>query len=248
MESNETSHFLVPAFQFGAPNERVLLEKDTVSITVDGNVYDGNGDVWLELLPRAGIYIYAEFQEIPPLVTMRIGGGEKEITSFAFGKREFPGDFVELGGDVSNGKMTLKWSPESEPLIGVGDDATSIHCIVFHLFNFKDITGSTTNIIELAAGSWKVELRSLVETLDCLRLFFSFAKGISCEPICAVGFDNSNTRVWESWSAPKEPWYSPTSWIDQYHREQLPCLFPGFMRRWEDGNWRDALHEVIYWY
>jgi len=285
MEINNTSNSLVPAFKFGVPNERVLLAKDTVSITVDGNVYDGNGDVWLELLPRAGIYIYAEFQEIPPLVTMRIGGGEKEITSFAFGKREFPGDFVELGGDVSNGKMTLKWSPESEPLIGVGDDATSIHCIVFHLFNFKDITGSTTNIIELAAGSWKVELRSLVETPDCfkklkseggyglthigclkkpdgssfsgkeagetldaLRLFFSFAKGISCEPICAVGFDNSNTRVWESWSSPREPWYSPTSWLDQYHCEQLPCLFPGFMRRWEDGNWRDALYEVIYWY
>ena len=169
MEINNTSNSLVPAFKFGVPNERVLLAKDTVSITVDGNVYDGNGDVWLELLPRAGIYIYSEFQEIPPLVTMRIGGGEKEITSIALGKREFTGDFVELGGDVSNGKMTLKWSPESEPLIGVGDDSTSIHCIVFHLFNFKDITGSTTNIIELAAGRWKVELRSLVETPDCFK-------------------------------------------------------------------------------
>lgn len=285
MVINKTSNSLVPAFEFGVPNQSVLLAKDTVTINVDGKAYDGNGEVCLELLPRAEVYIYAEFQEIPPLVTMRIWGGEKEITSFVFGKREVPGDFVEGGGDVTKQKVTLKWSPESEPLIGVGDDATSIHRLVFHLFNFQDITGSATNIIELAAGSWKVELRSLVETPDCfkklmyeggyglthigclkktdgssfsgkeagetldaLRLFFSFAKGVSCEPICAVGFDNSNTRVWESWSSPREPWYSPTSWLDRYHREQLLCLFPGFMKLWEDKNWRYALHEAIYWY
>ena len=25
-------------------------------------------------------------------------------------------------------------------------------------------------------------------------------------------------------------------------------LFPGFMTRWENGDWREALREVIYWY
>lgn len=86
------------------------------------------------------------------------------------------------------------------------------------------------------------------EELQALRFFLSFAGGMWCNPICAVGFDNSNTRVWELWSSPKEPWHSTISWFDPHHCEQIAGLFPGFMKHWEDQNWREAFHEVIYWY
>jgi hypothetical protein len=87
------------------------------------------------------------------------------------------------------------------------------------------------------------------ELLRALRFFLSFAKGIWCEPVCAVGFDNSGDHVcWELWSSPREPWHSPYSWFDPHHCEQLVDLFPGFMAKWNHEDWREALHEVIYWY
>ena len=86
------------------------------------------------------------------------------------------------------------------------------------------------------------------ECLSALRFFLSFAKGECCEPICAVGFDASGNRVWESWSSPREPWHVPLSWFDPHNGSQLATLFPGFMKRWETDDWREALHEVIYWY
>lgn len=71
---------------------------------------------------------------------------------------------------------------DSEPIIGIGDDTTEIHHIVFHLFNFKEIFGMSTttekintdigtNIypiyhVSLKTDNWTVELRSLVESND----------------------------------------------------------------------------------
>lgn len=84
--------------------------------------------------------------------------------------------------------------------------------------------------------------------LTALRFFLSFSKGMWCNPCLAVGFDDKEKRVWEAWSSPKGHWASPISWFDPQHCEQLVNLFPGFMAKWENKNWREALREVIYWY
>jgi hypothetical protein len=84
--------------------------------------------------------------------------------------------------------------------------------------------------------------------LKSLHYFLSFAKGGWCEPMCAVGFDELNNRVWEFWSPPREPWYSPSSWFDPHRGDQLAALYPTFMEKWKSDDWRDALEEVIYWY
>jgi hypothetical protein len=86
------------------------------------------------------------------------------------------------------------------------------------------------------------------EMLTALRFFFSFSKGIWCNPCLAVGFDDKENKVWEAWSSPQGHWASPISWFDPHHCDQLVNLFPGFMTKWKDENWRKVLREVIYWY
>ncbi len=84
--------------------------------------------------------------------------------------------------------------------------------------------------------------------LKALRFFLSFAKGGWCEPICAVGYDASGSHVWECWSSPIEPWYTSLSWFDPHNSSQMVVLFLGFMTRWANEDWREALREVLYWY
>jgi len=84
--------------------------------------------------------------------------------------------------------------------------------------------------------------------LEALQYFLSFAKGDWCEPVCAVGYDDSGNHVWECWSSPRESWHTQLSWFDPHNSAQLAVLFPGFMTRWENDDWRKTLHEVIYWY
>ena len=271
----------VPAFEFGNLNQSVVLAKDTVVIEIDSNTYTGNGEVRLDLLPRANVHVYGDFQGIPSTIALNCMFNHKKISSLSFGGMAIPGFRLDIGGDANQETMTLKWSPKSEPIVGIGDDSTTMQRLVFHLFNFKDILGTAN----LGTNDWQVELRPLTETSDrfkklkaeggyalthigclrktdgsnfsgkeaaeklrALRFFISFAKGIWCEPVCAVGFDKSDNRIWESWLSPRESWHSPISWFDPHHCEQLANLFSGFMMRWDDENWRDALREVIYWY
>jgi len=90
--------------------------------------------------------------------------------------------------------------------------------------------------------------RNAGEVLETLRFFLSFAKGGWCNPVCAVGFDESGAMAWESWSSPSDSWNSPGSWFDPRHCEQLVEAFPGFYDRWQNEGWRSALRESIYWY
>jgi hypothetical protein len=86
------------------------------------------------------------------------------------------------------------------------------------------------------------------DILNALRLFFSFSKGMWCNPCLAVGFDDKENRVWEAWSSPQGHWNTPISWFDPHHCDQLVNLFLGFMTKWENEDWREALQKVIYWY
>lgn len=90
--------------------------------------------------------------------------------------------------------------------------------------------------------------KEVIDILNALRFFLSFAKGVRCSPVCAVGLDTAENRVWESWSSPQGLWRSSFSWFDPHHSSQLASLFPGFMKRWTDKDWHEALVEVIYWY
>lgn len=84
--------------------------------------------------------------------------------------------------------------------------------------------------------------------LDYLVEFFSFANGYSCKPICPVGFDENDNRVWELWSSPKEFYIYTPSWFDIKHSSQIEDFFPLFFKKINNNDWKDALLEIIYWY
>lgn len=73
--------------------------------------------------------------------------------------------------------------------------------------------------------------KEATEILNILGVFLSFVKGGWCAPVCTVGFDNHNQRIWEVWSSPREPEHYASSWFDIHHGSQVESLFPVFMER-----------------
>lgn len=84
--------------------------------------------------------------------------------------------------------------------------------------------------------------------LIMLNHFLSFARGAWVEPVCPVGFNRANERVWAEWSTPHNAWNSNDTWFDAHHATQLETLFPLFLRLWQRPGWHDTLHEVLYWH
>ena len=294
---NTDEYKLEPVFDFDACESSVLLNQGQAEIRIDGNIYTGDGEVRLDLLPRGRLHFYGRFQGLPLDDALMPITGQKKISSFSINGCQVQGFAVNIGGGETSQEMTVKWCASTEPVVGLGDESTQMIRVVFHLFNFTDLIGTQRSMeqigtsmnaiehVDLACDGWKVELKSLLSTRDnikalkaeggyclthvgslekadstpfsgkdaddhlkALRFFLSFAKGGWCEPICVVGYDASVNRTWECWSSPKEPWHTPPSWFDPHNSSQMVVLFPGFMTRWANEDWRKALHEVIYWY
>jgi len=288
---------LEPLFHFNTDESSFTIHQSQAEICINQITYTGAGDVRLELLPRASIHCYGYFKGVPVKDSLYVHSGQATISSFSINGCQIEGFRLSSGGTSDLQEFNLKWCPKSEPINGIGNDSTQMTFLIFHLFNFIDLSGTRRSNerdgatmhpiehVDLICDEWNIELKSLpstrgnIKTLkeeggyrlthvggikkadgisftgkeatDCLqavRFFLSLAKGGWCEPICAVGFDTSDSRVWESWSSPREPWHVPFTWFDARNGIQLASLFPGFMEKWKNSDWSEALHEVIYWY
>jgi hypothetical protein len=283
---------LEPLIDFKTNTSSMLLHKSNAEVCINGNIYRGEGEIHLELLPRATICAYGSFQEISAK-----DSEELNISSFKINNRKIDDFLLSPKINHDSGKQKLKWHVASEPIEGVGDKSSKISYIDFHLFNFVDFINSEVtkendgtkkdNIkyVDLVCDEWHIELKSLISShensqlikevggyqlthigrvrkkdntlfsgqkarqfLEALRIFLSFAKGGWCEPICSVGFNESDMRVYELWNSPIEPWHKFKSWFDSRNSSQLEKFFPFFMNKWRDDEWKQDLHEIIYWY
>jgi len=91
----------------------------------------------------------------------------------------------------------------------------------------------------------------LVELLNCLHYFLSFALGRWAGVALPVGFDTDGNRVFEEWGlriTADGPWRGGTSWFDSHHSELLPQIFPGFVTLWMSKLWQKPLSDALYWY
>jgi hypothetical protein len=90
------------------------------------------------------------------------------------------------------------------------------------------------------------EARSL---LDALYYFFSFCMGKWSAPALLVEFDTSGNLFHEDWFfRTTTSWRYTQSWFSNHQRDTLQSLFGGFMTRWLQPIWNDALRRSIWWY
>ena len=86
------------------------------------------------------------------------------------------------------------------------------------------------------------------DLLEAFSYYLSFARGLWLAPMLIAGFDAEGTQVFEEWSACRaDSWQNTDTWFSPDSTD-LVETFPGFMRRWQDKNWRELVQESIYWY
>ncbi len=286
-----------PIYDFFSDNKKVLINSSTVSLSIDETTYQGNGEAFLELIPRSQLLFHGHFEGVSAVDATRVQLGKTQGVIFTMNGIPIEGSRLSCGGDATTGKFDIKWSPHYEPIIGTGNNDTSIASTTFHLLNFVSFSGTRRSTekegntchpiehLELKNHDWCVEIRSLKSTkkameslkeeggyrlthigsfekndditysgeeaecfINTLKFFLSFAIGRWIDPVCAVGHDGNYNQVWESWSSPRDTGYTTFSWFDRRRGEQLSVFFPKFMDKWSDDDWKEALHEVIYWY
>lgn len=94
-----------------------------------------------------------------------------------------------------------------------------------------------------------VSVEDADDFLTGLHYFLSFARGFWSPGILHVGYDARDHRVWSEWDAWRAtPYHDVLCWTDKFHPEALAEAFPGFMTKWTDPIWREAIRLAIHWY
>ena len=141
-------------------------------------------------------------------------------------------EHIDLGDDI--------WHVRIRSLSSTGDNRRILQ---------KEGGFRLTHIAELCKkDNGTISGEEAENVLDAIRMFLCFAKGTQCDPICPYGVDSKGDIVWKQWSSPREWERSPLSWFERTDPSSLSNLFPGFMQRWANESWRDALHDCIWLY
>ena len=86
------------------------------------------------------------------------------------------------------------------------------------------------------------------DLLEAFSYYLSFARGLWLAPMLIAGFDAEGTQVFEEWSACRaDSWQNTYTWFSTDSTD-LVETFPGFMRRWQNKNWRELVQDSIHWY
>lgn len=86
------------------------------------------------------------------------------------------------------------------------------------------------------------------DLLKAFSYYLSFARGIWVAPILLSGYDALGEKVFEEWSGYRaDSWQNTYSWFSPDSTE-LPSVFPGFLRKWQDETWRELVEQSIHWY
>jgi len=128
-----------PLFDFSTAQSNILIHQSQAEISINQNAYKGNGEVRLELLPRAHIYFYGYFEGVPAKDSASAFSGQTPVSSFSINGRQIEGFQISSGGNIDSQEFNLKWCPSSEPICAIGSESTQMSLLVFHLFNFVDL-------------------------------------------------------------------------------------------------------------
>ena len=174
---------LRPMIQVPLDQSSVEVYRGKGAMILGGNTFEGPMDVCLERIPRPSIKFRLYLRNFPVKEALGISLGSLNITSFPLDDREVSGFFSGMGGVCSDDKEAIvMWCPSSEPVLGIGDEASEIKRLTFHLLNFRDVLGSlhstqkkgtATHAIQhipLMWEGWHAEIKSLASSSEAVKM------------------------------------------------------------------------------
>ena len=263
--------------EFSTDPDRVVLATGEVAVTVDGVCTRGSSEARLDLVPRPRVVLDCQFDGAPPPLSVLNDPESVTDVEFEGHRIDVVllGSTWTSDGVL---RTKWCPSPQPVQVGGGDDTTMrSLRACLFNLGFYQDVdlahgqwvvairTHGDTVAHQRAIrdqGLYRpthtVDVRdtegrsfSGVEAdgvLQALGNFLSFANGGSCTLVCPSGRDENGEHVWSQWSAPIGPESVAFCWSGRRFAKPLVALFPGFMAKWADEGWRDALRTAIWWY
>jgi len=188
-----------------------------------------------------------------------VKGNSQELTSLVFHLPNFPFFNISNTWRMSEEEEEeelegwLQWVFEGQFVFQTGDWRIVLATLPnsFDIHELLQSQGgySLTHICKLERlDRTPFSMNDARDRLEAFSYYLSFARGLWLAPMLIAGFDAEGTQVFEEWSACRaDSWQNTYTWFDTDSTELVEA-FPGFLRRWQDKNWRELVQDSIHWY
>lgn len=93
-------------------------------------------------------------------------------------------------------------------------------------------------------------LEQAYQIIEAFSYYLSFVRGIWVSPLLVSGFDREGNQTLEEWRNPiirGDYWQNVYSWAYR-DSDEIVAAFPGFMKKWQDEDWKPVIQNAIQWY
>lgn len=168
---------------------------------------------------------------------------EFHLTNF----REYSGARVRSGPvsapTIHSGRMALQ-SPSWHLVL---DQRADISAVEKNLAARGGYATTHIGIVEKPSGDL-IDPAEADELFTACHFFFAFLRGYWCGPFAPAGL-GARHPLWSEWSSWKlTPYKTVGSWLPQRMSSEISDAFAGFLAKWNDPAWNDALRLAVHWY
>jgi hypothetical protein len=160
---SSSQHRLQPAYSFVTDERQFTLACADARVAIGDDAFVGDGQAVLQVSPQPSVLLKADIRNVPPGFFSEVAlVGSREPTGFEFHGTAIPGFSGGVSGQFGRGSTVVVWHPQSEPVVGIGDDATEMSHVIFHLFNSRDfvtLNGLSERRGDVAVSINRVDLR-----------------------------------------------------------------------------------------
>lgn len=166
-------------------NEDILISEELVELVSEEEKIQGTCQIKMLCQPRASIKLFAEVKAnaLSYLLTDRLDkykelylpNRELNVPGFSVGCHSSPDS-----NDMQQSIIT--WTLSKEPVIALGNENTSIAYVIFHIFNFKNFSGTRSSVVKTENGGscgiwhldlywkdWEIEMKSMPTTSETIK-------------------------------------------------------------------------------
>jgi hypothetical protein len=200
--------------------------REPIECFVNSAPWDSNGGLKIKLMPKQD-YIFVD--QSHPLV--RVYAGVVNLGHYGHRKPLIARQFT-----LTDSEWSIDFTPALELILQYPPEIQSAEYFFTHQIELRKTDGSSFSAIEA-----RDELTLLCE-------FLSFCHGFWVSTALTYGIDEEGIVAMEEWGIHRvSPWHRGTNWLDENYGNCMVELYPLFVERMNDQEWREAIRQAIYW-
>jgi hypothetical protein len=200
--------------------------RERVECFINTASWKSDTDLRIRLIPKRSCILLDQ-----PRFLVRVNAGVLKL-----GHYEHRKPIVRHQFSLTDGEWSLDFTPVLETILLYPREIQDAEYFFTHHLELKKVDGSSFTALEAH------------EELQLLCSFLSFCHGYWVSTALTVGIAEDGTVAMEEWGIRQvSPWHRGKNWLDEHNGHCMAELYPLFVQRMKDPDWREAIEQSIYW-